>query len=53
MMQVLDGESFSLSIRFRDGSTVEASGNNRFPNTYQDFRIELNELANTMLGKQE
>jgi len=53
MMQVLDGESFSLSIRFRDGSTVEASGNNRFPNTYQDFRIELNELANTVLGKQE
>ncbi len=53
VMQISDGEGFSLSLRFRDGSTVEAGGENRFPNAYEGFRTELNELADAVLGKQE
>ena len=33
---VLDGESFSLGLRFADGITVNASGENSFPEGYYD-----------------
>lgn len=41
---ILDGESFTFSAAFSDGSSLSAYGNNRFPANYFDFRSELTEL---------
>ncbi|MBR2571618.1 MAG: hypothetical protein IKE30_05765 [Clostridia bacterium] len=34
--QVLDGEGFSLELEFADGTTVSASGDNAFPERYDE-----------------
>ena len=52
-MDVLDGEGFSFSLSFRDGTKVTASGENKFPEGYRAFRKELNSFADRMLGVQE
>lgn len=41
---VLDGEGFSLSIRFLDGRKVQASGSNRFPAGWQDVESGVRKL---------
>lgn len=38
---VLDGESFTLDIRFADGTRIPARGSNRFPDGYRGFADEL------------
>ncbi|MBQ4325702.1 MAG: hypothetical protein IJC28_02150, partial [Mailhella sp.] len=40
-MDVLDGEGFSLSLTFRDGTQITASGENKFPEGYRSFRHDL------------
>jgi len=52
-MDVLDGEGFSFSLSFRDGTTVNASGENAFPAGYQLFRSDLRTFADVVLGAQE
>ena len=52
-MDVLDGEGFSFSLAFRDGTKVTASGENKFPEGYSAFRRELNSFADRVLGVQE
>ena len=60
--RVLDGESFVLSLRYADGSTVYASGENSFPKTYSEAsdridalieRAEMRSLAGTYLYEGE
>ena len=46
---VLDGETFSLSVRFSDGAEVQASGDNRFPDRYHDFSSAVTRLLDTVL----
>ena len=46
---VLDGETFSLSVRFSDGAEVQASGDNRFPDHYHDFSSAVTRLLDTVL----
>lgn len=41
---VLDGESFSLSLTYADGTNVYASGENRFPDGYHDAAGRMWEL---------
>ena len=41
---VLDGCGFSLDIRFSDGSSVSASGENSFPDGYRAFKEKLDNL---------
>ena len=41
---VCDGAGFSLSIRYGDGKSVEASGMNDFPWGYKDFYADLHSL---------
>ena len=42
--RVLDGESFILSLRYADGSTVYASGENKFPDTYYEASDRIDAL---------
>ena len=41
---VSDGEGFSLSIRFADGTSMSASGSNSFPKGYRDVKAALDAL---------
>lgn len=41
---VLDGESFSLSVVFADGSVIQAHGNNAFPKGYADAASDISAL---------
>ena len=41
---VLDGEEFSLSADFTDGRSVEASGNNAFPDNYSEAYRGLEQM---------
>ena len=41
---VLDGEGFSLEIRFTDGTSVNARGDNAFPEHYFDAIGEIWEI---------
>ena len=41
---VLDGEGFSLTMEFADGTTVYASGENSFPDGYQEAAARLDEI---------
>ena len=43
---VLDGTSFSLKIKYRDGRVIYARGENSFPEHYHDFYNEFNLLIN-------
>lgn len=52
-MEVLDGEGFSLSVDFRDGTRVNASGENSFPPGYHGFRSDLQLFADKILGSRE
>lgn len=38
---MLDGESFHMSIAYADGSTVAAWGNNAFPEGYYDIKLAI------------
>lgn len=39
--RVMDGESFSLDIRFADGTAILAKGSNSFPDGYRELMDEL------------
>ena len=52
-MDVLDGEGFSLSLTFRDGTQITASGENKFPEGYRSFRHDLRLFSDNILGSQE
>ncbi|MBQ4076400.1 MAG: hypothetical protein IJD65_01785 [Mailhella sp.] len=52
-MDVLDGEGFSLSLAFRDGTQITASGENKFPADYRSFRHDLRLFADNILGSRE
>ena len=52
-MDVLDGEGFSLSVTFRDGAAIHASGENKFPTDYRSFRNDLRLFSDNILGTQE
>ena len=52
-MDVLDGEGFSLSLTFRDGTQITASGENKFPADYRSFRHDLRLFADNILGSRE
>ena len=52
-MDVLDGEGFSLSLTFRDGTQITASGENKFPEGYRSFRNDLRLFADAVLGTQD
>ena len=52
-MDVLDGEGFSLSVSFREGAAIHASGENKFPTDYRSFRHDLRLFADNILGSQE
>jgi preprotein translocase subunit SecF len=41
---VLDGNSFSISITFQDDTSIDASGYMSYPEHYRDVRKELDEL---------
>ncbi len=43
---ILDGESFSLTIILSDGRTVEARGCNSYPKNYKEFFECLDEAVN-------
>ena len=41
---VLDGEDFRLVIRFSDGTSIQANGNNAFPENYFDAMSEMEHI---------
>ena len=41
---VLDGDSFSMSITFQDDTSISASGYMRYPNNYSSVKNELDDL---------
>ncbi len=48
---VSDGSGFSLAIGYSDGSSVEASGDNKFPSNYGEAAKEITEvLSQQVLG---
>ena len=47
----LDGEGFSISITFADGSSVSASGRNAFPNGYAEAQSDICALFNGLIDK--
>ncbi len=49
-LHVADGDSFSLSILFRDGSELQASGRLVYPPKFRDFQRDFNALADRELG---
>ena len=48
---VLDGDGFSLSIKFGDGATLSAHGSNAFPVRYGDFISGMNEILSPLRDK--
>lgn len=48
---VLDGDSFSLSLEFTDGRTVSAGGYMRFPKGYREARDEIWRFLDDALAK--
>ncbi len=49
-LRVDDGKSFDLSIRFQNGTGVEAMGYAKFPRGFSDFEKELYHLVTTAFG---
>ena len=41
---VLDGDSFSLSIKTKDNESISASGYMKYPNNYSSFRSEVDNM---------
>lgn len=48
---VLDGSGFGLRIAFADGSSIDASGDNRFPDGFSDASAEIKALFNELMKK--
>ncbi len=46
---VLDGESFSFSVSFSDGTSISASGSNSFPKGYSDAQYAILSAIEEML----
>ena len=49
MPDVLDGEDFSLYITFADGTDIDATGGNAFPNRYSDAAAKIEQLLDAAL----
>ncbi len=49
---LLDGEGFSLEIRFTDGTAVAASGENAFPAGWREARDSVVTLLDTAFGEE-
>lgn len=45
---VLDGDSFSFSAKFDDGTTISASGYMMYPDNYRQVRDELDSLFDSL-----
>ena len=50
---VLDGNSFSMSITEKDDSNISASGYMMWPNNYHEVKDELNTLFNNIYKEKE
>lgn len=48
-----DGDSFTISITFADGSTLEAEGSSKKPERYREFEAELRDFIQRMIEKYE
>lgn len=48
---VMDGSNFSLSIMLKDGTSISARGNNRFPTGYQNAESEIVTLFEDLIDK--
>ena len=49
--QVLDGDGFSVNIKFKDGGSMSASGSNAFPVRYADFKSDMYEILKPLEEK--
>ena len=49
--RIHDGRGFSLSIRFRDGKELSASGMNAFPARYGEFCERMGEILDPLKDK--
>ena len=47
---VLDGDSFSLNITFKDNSNVSASGYMKWPTNYGEFLKDIDELFEKLIN---
>ncbi len=45
---VMDGSSFSLYIKFADGSIIKAHGSNEFPDSYREVSRRIDDLFRTL-----
>ena len=45
---VLDGEGFYLEIIYEDGTTIKASGSNKFPDNYGKVKEEMKKFFDTI-----
>ena len=43
--EVLDGMGFNLYVKFADGSCISASGDNKFPDNFQEFDKAMRSLV--------
>ena len=50
---VLDGNSFSLSIRMEDDNSISASGYMMYPEHYREVREELDNIFNELINGEE
>lgn len=48
---VLDGDGFSLDLKFADEKGMSASGSNTFPDGYGDFSREMHEIIDPVIDK--
>ena len=48
---MLDGDGFTLTIKFADGTRLRADGSNAYPTGYRDFTGKLYELLNPFRDK--
>ena len=48
---VLDGDGFTLKIKFRDGKDLRAHGSNAFPKGYREFRDEMREIFKPLVAQ--
>ena len=50
---VLDGDSFSLSIRFENDDSISASGYMKWPNNFRDFKEKVSALFGKLFTDEE
>jgi hypothetical protein len=48
---VLDGNSFSVNIKYNDNKTIEAHGYMMYPKNYRDVLKEIKEIFNEIFGE--